>query len=79
VQAAEPTLVVLAQSYYHAWQAFVDGRRAPLLHANYAFQAVPVPAGSHSVEWVYQDWAFRIGGVVSAVALLLCARWALAR
>ena len=45
VQAGAPSLVVLSQTFYHLWQAEVDGRRVPLLRANVAFQASPVPAG----------------------------------
>jgi uncharacterized membrane protein YfhO len=51
----------------------VDDRPAPLLLANYAFQAVPVPAGSHHVRLVYEDRAFQIGLLCSALALLGCA------
>jgi hypothetical protein len=72
IAAAESTLAVLSQSYYHWWRAYVDGRPAPLLLANYAFQAVPVPAGSHHVRLVYEDRAFQIGLVCSILALLGC-------
>ena len=44
-EAAEPALVVIAQSFYHNWRAYVDDRPTPLLRANYAFQALEVPAG----------------------------------
>ncbi|MGO9200378.1 MAG: YfhO family protein [Limisphaerales bacterium] len=73
VAAAEPSLAVLSQAYYHCWRAYVDDRPAPLLLANYAFQAVPVPAGSHHVRLVYEDRAFQIGLLCSALALLGCA------
>ena len=72
ITASEPTLAVLSQTYYHWWRAYVDGQPAPLLQANYAFQAVSVPAGRHQVRLVYQDRTFQIGAIVSAVALLGC-------
>jgi len=72
VQAAAPTFAVIAQTYYHNWHAEVDGRPVPLLRANVAFQAVPVPAGSHRVRLFYRDQAFEIGAVLSIVSILAC-------
>jgi hypothetical protein len=72
VNAPAPTLVVLAQSFYPNWHATVDGGRAPLLRANVAFQAVPVPAGQHRVRVVYSDTKFWLGAIISAFSLVLC-------
>jgi hypothetical protein len=69
VDAAAPALVVLSQTYYHCWHAYIDGQRAPLLRANYAFQAVPVPAGKHQLRLVYQDASFRLGAGISLTVL----------
>jgi uncharacterized membrane protein YfhO len=73
IAAQEAGLVVLAQAWYPAWQASVDGTNAPILRANHAFQAVAVPAGEHQVTFVYQDRAFRLGGFISLGALACCA------
>ena len=72
-EADKPSLVVVAQTYYHNWRATVDGRPAPLLRANVAFQAVPIPAGAHAVRLVYQDRAFALGAKVSLGTLTVCA------
>ena len=72
VIAPEPTMVVIAQAYYHPWRAYVDGSRVSLWRANHAFQALQVSTGVHTVEWVYEDGAFRIGGFVSLITILLC-------
>ena len=53
--------------------AFVDGKAVPLLRANYAFQALEVPAGKSQVQLVYQDNAFRLGAWLSVGGLLVCA------
>ncbi len=79
IAAPEPSLAVLSQAYYHWWRAYVDDRPAPVLLANYAFQAVPVPAGSRHVRLVYEDRALQIGLACSILSLLGCvALWVLA-
>jgi hypothetical protein len=80
VEAKEAGLVVVAQSFYPAWKATVDGQAVPLHRANVAFQAVAVPAGRHQVEFKYDDTMFRTGGAISGVALIACPLfWWLAR
>jgi hypothetical protein len=74
VEAAEPSLVVIAQTYYHDWQARIDidGRQLPLLRANVAFQAVQIPAGRHKIHLSYEDRAFQTGARISITAWLGC-------
>jgi hypothetical protein len=72
VEASEPSLVVVAQTYYHNWRAEVDGRPASLLRANVAFQAVQVPAGAHKVHLFYRDRAFEIGAAISLCMWVNC-------
>jgi hypothetical protein len=75
VEAAEPSLVVVAQTYYHNWHARLDGsggREPLLLRANHAFQAVEIPAGKHQIHFYYEDRAFEIGATVSIAAWLGC-------
>jgi hypothetical protein len=73
VEAAAPSLAVIAQTYYHDWCAEIDGRPAPLLRANVAFQAVQVPAGTHRVHLFYRDRAFEIGAAISVCMWVNCA------
>jgi hypothetical protein len=72
VEAAEPSLVVVAQTYYHNWRAYVDGRPAPLLRANHAFQAIQVTAGRHYIRLAYEDPAFQFGAAVSICMAVNC-------
>ena len=71
-ESDRPAMVVVAQSYYHRWHAYVDGNRVPLWRANYAFQALEVPAGRHEVDLIYEDAAFLAGAVISAITLGAC-------
>jgi hypothetical protein len=72
VEAAETSLVVISQTYYHNWHAEIDGQPTPLLRANVAFQAVQVPAGTRKIHLSYQDHAFETGAAVSIAALVGC-------
>ena len=71
-EATEPALVVISQSFYPNWRAYVGGRPTPLLRANYAFQALQVPAGRQRVTLVYQDRAFYCGAVISLISAATC-------
>jgi hypothetical protein len=71
-EAAAPSLVVVAQTYYHNWQAEVDGAPTPLLRANVAFQAVQIPAGKHAIRIFYHDRAFEIGAAISLCMWVNC-------
>ncbi len=62
--------LVLLDSHYPGWEAYVDGKRAEIVRANYAFRAVPVAQGRHVVEFRYRPRVFYLGLVISAVFLL---------
>jgi len=63
-------LTVISQTHYPAWKAYVDGRPTKIWRANYAFQAVEVPAGRHAVELRYEDGRFLAGLILSGLGLL---------
>jgi hypothetical protein len=71
--APATSLVVVSQTYYPAWKGYVDGQPAKIWRANYAFQALQVPAGRHSVQLIYKDRAFLAGAIFSGLGLLSCA------
>jgi uncharacterized membrane protein YfhO len=81
VEARDRAMVVIAQAFYPPWRAFIDGTPTPLWRANHAFQALEVPSGRHHVSIVYRDQAFRVGALISLLALALCiaAYWILRR
>ena len=55
VTADRPALLVVADNWFPAWQATVDGAEAPVLRAYHTLRAVPVPPGSHTVEMHYRS------------------------
>ncbi len=70
IQADQPAIVVVAQTFYSAWKARLDGRSIPIWQANLAFQAIQVPPGKHQIQFIYRDPAFLIGSSLSALFLL---------
>jgi len=72
VETPVPNLLVVAQTDYPAWSAYVDGKRAAIHRANYGFQAVEIPAGRYTCELRYEDIRFRTGVGVSAVSVCVC-------
>jgi len=65
--------VVISQTAWNGWRAYVDGKRVALRRANHAFLAVWVPAGEHRVRLVYLPRAFVIGRDVTFGALIFLA------
>ena len=66
---ADPGLLVLADLYYPAWTADLDGHPVAVYRANYLFRAVVVPAGSHVVRFLYRDRALAWGAVLSVASM----------
>ncbi|MGB0578193.1 MAG: YfhO family protein [Limisphaerales bacterium] len=72
ISTPQETIVTIAQTHYHWWQADIDGAPTPIHPANRAFQGMVVPAGEHTVTLRYIDQGFRVGSVISIVTLLTC-------
>jgi len=70
-QMSHNGLLLITSCWYPGVHAKVDGQPAPVLEANIAFCAVPVPAGAHRVELGYRPAGLAEGIAVSATSLLL--------
>lgn len=71
IQAEAPSWIVVSQTAWKGWKAFLDGDRIPLYFANHALLGFHVPAGKHRIRLVYRPDSFRIGLAVSSVSLIL--------
>ena len=73
VRSSGPALLAIADNWYPAWRARVNGRDAPVLRAYHTLRAVPVPAGESEVELWYQSDVVRRSfwlGVIVLAGLL---------
>jgi hypothetical protein len=73
VNTPQPSMLVLNDSWDSGWKVKVDGVEQSVLRVNYAFRGVVVPAGKHTVAFVYRPPLVLIGLWVSGVTLVLLA------
>jgi hypothetical protein len=69
VSVNDEAVLVLADSYYPGWKAFLDGKETRILRANYFYRGVVVPRGNHLIEFRYEPLFFKIGLIVSVFTL----------
>lgn len=63
-------LLVVADNWYPAWQATVNGEEAPVLRAYHTLRAIPVPAGESTVVMEYHSTLLARSALVSVLVLL---------
>jgi Bacterial membrane protein YfhO len=68
---SQPGFLVLSEIYYRGWEAWIDGRRAPVERVNYLLRGLVVPAGDHRIEFVFRAHSFRNGAAWSLLGVLL--------
>jgi hypothetical protein len=65
-----PKMLVLSEAFCPGWKAYCDGRETKIYRANFAFRAVPLPAGIHTVTFVYDPASVRVGRAITVFTLL---------
>ncbi len=67
VHAREEAFLLLTDTWYPGWEAYLDGEPVRHYRANVAFRALPVPAGRYEVVFLYRPssvtWGFRVTGI----------------
>lgn len=72
-------LAIFSEVYYNekngGWKVYIDGKPAKALRANYILRAVEIPAGNHSVVWIYEpaDRSLFLNVEMASSALILLA------
>lgn len=78
VRTDSPAFVVLNDTNFPGWLASIDGHKAAMFSANYLFRGIPVPPGTHVIEYRYHPLSFVVGLTISLVSLFVLACLALA-
>jgi len=62
--------LILTDTCYPGWRAYVDGEEASIIRANLLFRAISLSAGQHRVEFSYEPASVKVGAAVSSATLL---------
>ncbi|MEC7833796.1 MAG: hypothetical protein VX604_02670, partial [Gemmatimonadota bacterium] len=55
VSTEDPALLVIADNWFPAWKAEIDGRQVDILRAYHSLRAIPVSPGEHQVVLTYRS------------------------
>jgi hypothetical protein len=70
VEAKEDSFLVLSDTYFPGWKAYVDGNPVKIFRANYNFRAVSIPPGKHEVKFVYHPMSVKLGVLVTSLGII---------
>lgn len=68
---SSPGLLVLSDSYYPGWNAYVNGKKSEVLRTNFIQKGVIVPKGNSKVLFEYQPLSFFQGFSITALSVIL--------
>ncbi len=63
--------LVILDSYYPGWKAYIENKEIEIIEANYIFKALKIPAGSHKIKLTFDPNNFKAGIAVSLITLLI--------
>lgn len=61
VEASQPGIVVLSDTFDRGWRATLNGGRSEILQVNGIFRGIAVPAGSHEIVFRYRPASLFLG------------------
>ena len=65
-----PGFLVLSDTYYPGWKAYVNGKQKKIFIADYTLRAVFLDKGRHIVEFVYEPLLFKLGSWISILTFI---------
>jgi hypothetical protein len=63
--------LILSDTFYPGWLAYIDGNKTPIFRADAFFRAVGLPKGTHNVVFAYKPASWYIGLAIASIAWLL--------
>lgn len=69
VVSNKEAFLVIADSYYPGWHAYINGVETPILRANFIHRAIKIPKGKSDVVFSYIPQSFYYGCILSIGSL----------
>ena len=72
----EPGFLILLDTYYPGWCAYLDNKPVKIYRADYLFRTVYISKeGNHLIIFKYRPKSFFIGAVITILTLISCFVW----
>lgn len=68
--SSDSGFLFLSKYYYPGWHAYIDGKETQIYPANYLFNAILLPPGTHIITFIFRPISFYIGGSITIITLL---------
>lgn len=65
------SFLVILDSFYPGWKAFIDKKEVKIHRTNYAFKGIRAPAGKHVIDLYFRPDSLKYGLVISLAAAVL--------
>ncbi len=70
IYTGENSYLCFSQSYSKDWKVRIDGTEQDVDLVNGLIMGIPVPAGSHSIEFQYNDRSYFFGNIISGITFI---------
>lgn len=71
VNTAEPGLLILSDTMYPGWKAYIDGVEKPVYYTNLIMRGVYLTAGEHQVQFRFEPKLLMVGRAISTITMAL--------
>ena len=70
-ESSAAAVLVISQTHYPGWRASVDNDKMEVVPTDLTLTGVPVPAGAHEVQVVFDPLSFRVGLALTILSMVI--------